>query len=145
MCRNRKKVTKQKWLAKVFRLGSIIMLAIVFGLLLVLPSYATSFTIQSGIQAARGTGVATDLFGNNGVVTTITNALLFVVGALSVVMIIVGGLRYVISGGNSTSVTTAKNTILYAVLGLVIAFLAYAAINFVMNMLSGGMTAGTNV
>jgi NADH:ubiquinone oxidoreductase subunit 6 (subunit J) len=60
-------------------------------------------------------------------------------------MLIFGGLRYVVSGGNSAAVTTAKNTILYAVVGLVISFIAYAAINFVINSLAPGTSGGTNV
>jgi uncharacterized membrane protein YozB (DUF420 family) len=145
MCRNREKISKQKLFTIISKSGGIALLAAVFSLLSFIPTYATRLSLQSGIQAARGTGVATDLFGNNGIVTTVTNSLLFVVGTLSVVMIIVGGLRYVVSGGNSTSVTGAKNTILYAVVGLIVAFLAYAAINFITNILSGGVTAGTNV
>ena len=104
-------------------------------------SYA--YNIFEGVQAAKGDGQPTVLFGAGGVVTTITNILLFVVGALSVVMLIIGGLRYVISGGNSTAVTAAKNTILYAIVGLVIAFLAYAAINFVINTLAPGASGGS--
>ncbi|HEU4830723.1 MAG TPA: hypothetical protein VFS65_00955, partial [Candidatus Saccharimonadales bacterium] len=71
--------------------------------------------------------------------------LLFIVGALSVIMLVIGGLRYVVSGGNSTAVTGAKNTILYAIVGLVVAFLAYAAINFILANLTGGGTSGTDV
>ena len=44
--------------------------------------------------------------------------MLFGVGVLSVVMLIFGGFRYVISGGKKESVTNAKNTILYAIIGL---------------------------
>jgi len=103
---------------------------------------ASALTIFDGINAARGAGQPVELFGPVGVVTTITNVLLFIVGALSVVMIIIGGLRYVISGGNSASVTAAKNTILYAIVGLIISFLAFAAINFVIGSLAPG--AGSN-
>ena len=71
--------------------------------------------------------------------------LLFVVGFLSVVMLIIGGIRYVISGGNSAAVTAAKNTILYAIVGLIIALFAYAIVNFVIGSLTGGGTGGTNV
>lgn len=62
---------------------------------------------------------------------TITNVILFVLGAIAVIMIIIGGIRYVTSGGDSGSVTAAKNTILYAVIGLIVAILAYAIVNFV--------------
>jgi Type IV secretion system pilin len=70
--------------------------------------------------------------------------LLFIIGALSVIMIIIGGFRYVVSGGSQTAVSGAKNTILYAIIGLVVAFVAYAAVNFVLGSLITG-TGGTNV
>ena len=60
-------------------------------------------------------------------------------------MLIIGGIRYVISGGNSAAVTAAKNTILYAIVGLIIALFAYAIVNFVIGSLTGGGTGGTNV
>lgn len=102
-------------------------------------------TLQSGVEAARGANIPSELLGSGGVVTTIINTLLFVVGFLSVVMLIIGGIRYVISGGNSAAVTAAKNTILYAIVGLIIALFAYAIINFVIGSLTGGGTGGTNV
>jgi len=107
---------------------------------------SSALSLMEGVNAARGSSQPADLFGSNGIFTTITNILLFVVGALSVIMLIIGGLRYVISGGNSTAVTAAKNTILYAIVGLVIAFLAFAAINFVISSLApGSVSGGTNV
>ena len=53
-------------------------------------------------------------------------------------MIIWGGIRYVLSAGNSAALTSAKNTIVYAVIGLIVAILAYAIVNFVINTVSGG-------
>lgn len=70
-------------------------------------------------------------------IKTITNVLLFVLGAIAVIMIIVGGIRYATSGGDSNSVSSAKNTILYAVIGLVVAILAYAIVNFVLGAFAG--------
>ncbi len=64
-------------------------------------------------------------------VATIVNTLLFVVGAISVIMVIVGGIFYVTSHGDSGNITKAKNTILYAIVGMIVAFLAYAIINWV--------------
>ena len=61
----------------------------------------------------------------------IANVLLFIIGAIGVIVIIIGAIRYVASGGDQTAVTAAKNTILYAVIGIVVAFMAYAIINFV--------------
>ena len=109
-------------------------------------SLAFDGTITSGAEAARGSDQTADLFGSTGVFKTITNVLLYVLGAISVIMIIIGGLRYVISGGNSTNVTAAKNTILYAIVGVIIAILSYAIINFVLGSFTGsGSGGGTNV
>lgn len=63
--------------------------------------------------------------------TRVSSILLFVVGAISVLMIIVGGIKYVVSGGDSAATKSAKNTILYALVGVGVAFLAYAAVKFV--------------
>lgn len=60
------------------------------------------------------------------------NMLLYVIAAVAVVMIILSGIYYTISGGNSGTVTKAKDTLLYSVVGLVVAILAYAIVNFVL-------------
>jgi len=103
-------------------------------------------SVQGGADSARGNDQSADLFGSAGIFRTITNVLLFILGAISVIMIIIGGLRYVISGGNSTAVTAAKNTILYAIVGVIVALLAYAIVNFVLDSFTGGSGgSGTNV
>ncbi|MBI2592188.1 hypothetical protein HYW36_01805, partial [Candidatus Saccharibacteria bacterium] len=68
----------------------------------------------------------------NKVVRTIINLLSVVVGVVAVIMIIVGGLRYITSGGSDTSVTGAKNTILYAIIGLIIVALAQILVRFIL-------------
>ena len=67
-------------------------------------------------------------------VGAIVNTLLFLVGAVSVLSIIIGGILYVASSGDSGNITKAKNTILYAVIGLVVSFLAYAIVNWVLTL-----------
>ena len=106
---------------------------------------AAGTPIESGADSARGAGQTADLFGQTGVFQTITNVLLFILGAISVIMIIIGGLRYVISGGNATAVTAAKNTILYAIVGVIVALLAYAIVNFVLTSFTANGGGGTNV
>jgi hypothetical protein len=100
----------------------------------------TSGGISHGAECAKPNGAPTELFGPNSIFVTITNIMLFVIGAIAVIMLIVGGIRYVISSGDQNSVTSAKNTILYAIIGIVIAFLAYAAVNFVSGQLQSGTT-----
>lgn len=68
-------------------------------------------------------------------VVKIINTILVILGIVAVIMIIVGGFRYVLSGGDASNVTAAKNTIMYAVIGLIVAVLAYAIVNFVLNSL----------
>jgi len=110
---------------------------------------AAGFTMgmSEGANSAKGVDQATELFGQSGTFRTITNVLLFLIGAVSVIMLIIGGLRYVVSGGDSTAVQNAKNTILYAIVGVIVAILAYAAVSFIISSFSGstGAAAGTNV
>ncbi|MEO5499573.1 MAG: pilin [Candidatus Saccharimonadales bacterium] len=73
--------------------------------------------------------------GLTGLIKKIIDILLFIIGAVAVIMIIIGGIRYVVSGGDQGAVTGAKNTILYAVVGLVVAIMAYAIVNFVVSKL----------
>ena len=102
-------------------------------------THAASFDMgmTQGAAAAKGKDMATDLFGQTGTFRTITNVMLYLIGAISVIMLIIGGLRYVVSGGDSTAVQNAKNTILYAVVGIIVAILAYAVVSFVITSFSG--------
>lgn len=74
----------------------------------------------------------------SGTIRSIVNVLLFIVGAAAVIMLVVGGLKYVTSNGDQQAVKSAKDTILYAIIGIVVAFLAYAAVNFVVSQLNEG-------
>ena len=67
------------------------------------------------------------------IVTNIINIVSLVVGVAAVIMIMVGGLRYITSNGDSGQVGNAKNTILYAVVGLIVVALAQIIVRFVVN------------
>lgn len=71
--------------------------------------------------------------GVNSVIKTVINILSLAVGVISVIMIIIGGLKYVVSSGDSSNVSSAKNTILYAIIGLVVVALAQIIVRFVLN------------
>ena len=99
----------------------------------VVPASAQN-SVQEGINTAKGDGVPSTLFGGDGsIFTTVVNLMLFLIGAICVIMLIWGGIRYTTSAGNSSAVTSAKNTIMYALIGLVIAFLAFAIVNWVLS------------
>lgn len=68
----------------------------------------------------------------NQLITNIVNIFSIIVGIVAVIMIIIGGFKYITSGGDSGNVTSAKNTILYAVIGLVIVALAQFIVRFVL-------------
>lgn len=97
---------------------------------------SNTLSISGGADCAQGNEQASTLFGDGGIFQTITNILLFLIGAIAVIMLIIGGVRYVISGGDQAQVTSAKNTILYAIVGIIVAFLAYAAVSFVTTQLA---------
>ncbi len=111
----------------------IILIAGMVGLVL-MPS-VSAMTLQEGAEAARCDGCPRDLFGDTGVFKQVTNTVLYIVGIIAVIMLIIGGIKYVVSGGDSKKVTDAKNTVLYAIIGLIIAFLAFAIVNFVITAL----------
>ena len=126
---------------KQLLLGAFAVPVMVLGASLVLAPAPANAAFEKGLNdganSAQGKdqqGDAATLFGEGGqggIFRTITNVLLFLIGAISVIMLIVGGIRYVVSGGDSTAVQNAKNTILYAIVGVVVAILAYAVVNFV--------------
>jgi hypothetical protein len=104
------------------------------------PAYAAcnagDLSLQSGADCSQANGTSGNLFGQGGIFQVIANTLIFLVGAISVIFLISGGLRYVISNGDPKNVEAAKNTILYAIIGIVVAILSYAAVTFVINALS---------
>lgn len=73
----------------------------------------------------------------NTVIKTIVNTLIFAIGIVAVIMIILGGINYATSQGDPAKVKKGKDTVLYGIIGLVIALLAYAIVNFVLNAMNG--------
>lgn len=96
----------------------------------------SSTPLQDGANCGQANGTSSNLFGNGGVFQTIANTLIFLVGAIAVLFLIIGGLRYVISNGDPKAVESAKNTILYAIIGIIIAILSFAAVQFVISTFS---------
>lgn len=92
-------------------------------------------TLNPGMCAGKETDV-------NNVFKIIVNVLIFIVGIIAVIMIIVSGIRYTASAGNSSGVAGAKNTLIYSIVGLVIAIFAYAVVNFIVFKATGGTAGG---
>lgn len=73
----------------------------------------------------------------NGIIRLVINMFSLIVGVISVIMIIIGGLKYITSGGDSGNVSGAKNTILYAIIGLIVVALAQVIVRFVLQKATG--------
>jgi len=67
----------------------------------------------------------------DGGIKSVLNIVFFIAGLLSVIFIIIGGLKYTLSGGDASGIKSAKETITYAIVGLVVTLLAFGIINFV--------------
>ncbi len=79
-------------------------------------------------------GAETDL---NKMIATILNVIFGVIGIVAVIYIILGGIHYTTSEGDSQKTQKAKSTIMYGIIGLVVVLLAFAIVNFVLNGLMG--------
>ncbi len=73
------------------------------------------------------------IYGANGILIKAARIVSIIVGVASLIMIIIGGFKYVTSSGDANNVNNAKNTILYAIVGLVIALAAQAIISLIVN------------
>jgi hypothetical protein len=81
---------------------------------------------DTGITGENATAAINDLIGD------VINIFSLVVGVVAVIMIIIGGFKYITSGGDSSNVSSAKNTILYAIIGLIIVALSQTIVRFVL-------------
>ncbi|HLG90751.1 MAG TPA: pilin [Candidatus Saccharimonadales bacterium] len=117
-------------------LSGSLFLALLFNFV---PSLAYAQTpkdaIQKGVCDASGqspcdSGTATKSLDDT--IASVINILSVVVGVVAVIMLIVGGFRYITSAGDTARVASAKNTILYAIIGLIIVALAQVIVRFVL-------------
>jgi hypothetical protein len=120
-----------------------------FTMPMLVPATASADDIANGLcnganlqaDTTQGCDSANDAAANdkiNHIITVVINAFSLIVGIAAVIMIIVGGLKYIISGGEAGNVTSAKNTILYAIIGLVVVALAQFVVKFVLNKVAQG-------
>lgn len=111
----------------------VVIVALGFGAALPAGALDVFPTCQQDASSTICTATQDRLFGPNSLWTRILDTFTFIIGGISVLMIIIGGIRYVTSGGDQAGITAAKNTILYAVIGLIVAMLAYSIVHFVIS------------
>lgn len=71
----------------------------------------------------------------------ILNGVLSILAVVAVIVIVVGGARYMTSTGDAAKLKKARDTILYAAIGLVICGLAAVIVNFVVDAIVAGNSA----
>ncbi len=69
------------------------------------------------------------------ILNRVRDMLMLVIGSLSLVMLTVGGIRYVTAGGDKDGVNGAKQTVKHALLGLGVAILAPVLIQIIKTIL----------
>lgn len=131
---------------KIILSASIVMFS-VFGLSAIsavsLPSTASA-QVADGIKTATTSEMQNkSINGPNGLIKSVVNILLWVVGILSVIMIIYSGLRYITSAGDAAKTKSAQSTLTYAVVGLIVAILAWAIVNMVLDRIGVKTSSNT--
>ena len=99
-------------------------------------SGSASAQVSEGINTATTSEMkGKSIDGKDGLIKTVVNVLLWAVGILSVIMIIFSGFRYITSAGDASKTKSAQSTLTYSVVGLIVAIMAYAIVNMVINRL----------
>ena len=123
-----------------------IAMGLVVALTLLMPT-STLITGTAYAACATGTNTARDQVlngidetnngtcndsGVNGAISAAVTILSIIVGVVAVIMVILGGFKYITSGGDSGKVASAKSTLVYALIGLAVAALAQLIVHFVL-------------
>ena len=99
-------------------------------------SGSVSAQVSKGIDTATTSEMqGKSIDGDSGLIKTVVNILLWAVGILSVIMIIFSGFRYITSSGDASKTKSAQSALTYSVVGLIVAIMAYAIVNMVINRL----------
>ena len=97
---------------------------------------SVSAQVSKGIDTATTSEMqGKSIDGKDGLIKTVVNILLWAVGILSVIMIIFSGFRYITSAGDASKTKSARSTLIYSVVGLIVAIMAWAIVNMVINRL----------
>lgn len=119
---------KQNYIKKI---KSILLYSLVFYLLTPRLVSAQSEAMTVSLSNPLSAENVPQLVGN------IISVVLSVIGSLALLAFIVGGVRWLFSGGNSEQVKKGAKTMLYAVIGLFVVFGSYAILSTVITALTG--------
>ncbi len=131
-------------MTKLKRSLKTILTAMMFGVMLLpavsfaatTPPVPASGTNAAACDGAKAVGATCTDTGLKGSLTAIFEALFYIIGAIAVLIIILAGIYYITSTGDSARIKRAKDTMLYAVIGLALTILARAIVGFVIGRLA---------
>jgi hypothetical protein len=117
---------------------TIVGILLSLGISVTTPIAIVAASPQSTVCSTLGAGSNCNTTPSNGVdvdsaVTSVVNILSSVVGVIAVIMLIIAGIRFMTSNGNSNNVATARSTMIYALVGLVVVALAQFIVNYVLS------------
>jgi hypothetical protein len=118
-------------------------LALAFVLVPAVPAVAATDVFKGACETSGGQSSTacqtktTDnpLTGPNGTITKVTKLMGFIAGVAAIIMLIVSGLMYVISDGDSVKINSARTSLIYALIGLAVVGVAQGIVTFVLNRL----------
>lgn len=90
---------------------------------------------QSKIEISASEIHAPEVKANDASLQAGLGTVYFIAGIVCVVMMVIAGVRYVTSSGDSGNIASAKNTILYSAIGLIIIIFAAAITQLIFSRL----------
>ncbi len=102
------------------------------------PSFADDVCGSSAPEEVKkAAGCSGNEDGLRNVITSILNSIIGVSGLVAAIFVVVGGINYMTSNGDAGKVEKAKKTILYACIGIAVCALAFAIVNWAIDVIGG--------
>ncbi len=100
----------------------------------VLAQFSTGTSTATGAKISTGTV--------SGILTTVMNWLLGILGIGAIISFVIAGILYLTAAGDEGKTEKAKNMMTYAIVAVVVALVGYVAVNTISGLLgAGGQTA----
>lgn len=109
-----------------------VVIALTLGIFVALPSGGVVYADAKSEACAAIDGCDGGTSSVQTLIKNIINVLSAIGGIIAVIMVIIGGFKFVTSGGDSNASASARNTIIYALVGLVIIAFAQIIVQFVL-------------
>ena len=131
---------------KLFKSALVVAICLSLGNIFIAPATLThaadydvcsDSNVPDSVKAAQGCANVSSNGDVSGVVTGILNAVIGIASLVAVIFIVIGGINYMTSAGDSGKVEKGKKTIIYAAIGLIICALAFAIVNWVVGSALG--------